>query len=265
VQSFRLHSPAPGLAAFLVLIASVVAWLIARPIAGYIAGILWCGLLLFPAVIRHRFRVKQDPFYRGYPPGVAISPIVLALILLNGATFLIEILFGGPENPLTLYRLGELDTISVLSAHQYWRLFTALFLHYGMLHLAFNMFALLVLGPPLERQIGPIAFAICYVVSGLGSSIIVVLLAKLRLLPPLELVGASGCVMGIVGAWGGLLLRNRDAPLAKQRLRNVIVIVLMQIAFDLATPNVSLSAHLGGLVTGFSIGLGLRRQPLRGM
>jgi rhomboid protease GluP len=71
--------------------------------------------------------------------------------------------------------------------------------------------------------------------------------------------------MGIVGAWGGLLLRNRDAPLAKQRLRNVIVIVLMQIAFDLATPNVSLSAHLGGLVTGFSIGLGLRRQPLRGM
>jgi rhomboid protease GluP len=134
-----------------------------------------------------------------------------------------------------------------------------------MLHLAFNMFALLVLGPSLERQIGPVAFAVCYLISGLGSSIIVVSLAKLRLLPPLELVGASGCVMGIVGAWGGFLLRNQDAPLAKQRLRNVTVIVLMQIAFDLVTPNVSMSAHLGGLVTGFFLGLGLRRQPFRGM
>jgi len=199
------------------------------------------------------------------PRAITISPVVLALILLNAAVFLIEILFGGPENRLILFRLGELDTISVLYGHQHWRLFTALFLHYGMVHLAFNMFALLVLGPPLERQIGAIAFAICYLLSGLGSSISVVFLAKLRLLPPLELVGASGCVMGIVGAWGGFLLRNQNAPLARQRLRNVIVIVVMQIAFDLVTPNVSMSAHLGGLVTGFLLGLALRHQPVRGM
>ena len=264
-QSFRAHASGARLAALVVLIASVVAWLIARPVAGYIAAILWCGLLLLPAILRHRTRAKHDPFYRARSPAITISPVVLALILLNAAAFLIEILFGGPENPLTLYRLGELDTISVLYAHQYSRLFTALFLHYGMVHLAFNMFALLVLGPPLERQIGAIAFAVCYLLSGLGSSISVVLLAKLRLLPPLELVGASGCVMGIVGAWGGFLLRNRNAPLARQRLRNVIVIVVMQIAFDLVTPNVSMSAHLGGLVTGFLLGLALRHQPVRGM
>src|SRR5438874_3024206 len=191
-QSFRAHVPAPRVPAFLVLIASVVAWVIARPIAGYIAATLWCGLLLLPAILRHRTRAKHDPFYRARSSAITISPVVLALILLNLATFLIEILFGGPENPLTLYRLGELDTISVLYAHQHWRLFTALFLHYGMVHLAFNMFALLVLGPPLERQIGAIAFAVCYLLSGLGSSVSVVLLAKLRLRPPLELVGASG-------------------------------------------------------------------------
>ena len=195
-QSFRAHASGVRLAALVVLIASVVGWLIARPVAGYIAAILWCGLLLLPAILRHRTRAKHDPFYRTRSPTITISPVVLALILLNAAAFLIEILFGGPENPLTLYRLGELDTISVLYAHQHWRLFTALFLHYGMVHLAFNMFALLVLGPPLERQIGAIAFAVCYLLSGLGSSISVVLLAKLRLLPPLELVGASGCIMG---------------------------------------------------------------------
>ena len=265
VQSFRAHASGPRLAALAVLIASGLGWLIARPVAGYIAAIVWCSLLLVPAMLRRRSRAKQEPFYRARSPAITISPIVLALILLNAAAFLIEIIFGGPENPLTLYRLGELDTISVLYAHQHWRLFTALFLHYGVVHLAFNMFALLVLGPPLERQIGAIAFAICYLLSGLGSSITVVLLAKLRLLPPLELVGASGCVMGIVGAWGGFLLRNRDAPFAVERFRNVLIIVLMQIAFDFMTPNVSMSAHLGGLVTGFLLGLTLRRQPVRGM
>ena len=264
-QSFRGQASGARLAALVVLVASGLGWLIARPVAGYIAAILWCSLLLLPAMLRHRTRAKDDPFYRARSPAITISPVVLALILLNAAAFLIEILFGGPENPLTLYRLGELDTISVLYAHQHWRLFTALFLHYGMVHLAFNMFALLALGPPLERQIGAIAFAVCYLLSGLGSSVSVVLLAKLRLLPPLELVGASGCVMGIVGAWGGFLLRNRDAPLAVQRLRNVIVIVLMQIVFDLMTPNVSMSAHLGGLLTGFLLGLTLRCQTVRGM
>src|SRR5437588_322712 len=264
-QIFRGQASGARLAALVVLVASGLGWLIARPVAGYIAAILWCSLLLLPATLRHQTRAKHDSFYRTRSPAITISPVVLGLILLNLATFFVEILFGGPENPLTLYRLGELDTISVLYAHQYWRLFAALFLHYGMVHLAFNMFALLVLGPALERQIGAIAFAVCYLLSGLGSSISVVLLTKLRLLPPLELVGASGCVMGIVGAWGGFLLRNRNAPLARQRLRNVIVIVVMQIAFDLVTPNVSMSAHLGGLVTGFLLGLALRHQPVRGM
>src|SRR5438552_8943687 len=152
-QSFRAPASGPRLAALAVLVASGLGWLIARPIAGYIAAILWCSLLLLPAMLRHRTRARHDPFYRTRSRAITISPVVLALILLNAAVFLIEILFGGPENPLTLYRLGELDTISVLYGHQHWRLFTALFLHYGMVHLAFNMFALLVLGPPLERQI----------------------------------------------------------------------------------------------------------------
>src|SRR5437868_8911313 len=264
-QSFRGQASGARLAALVVLVASGLGWLIARPVAGSLAAILWCSLLLLPALLRHRTRAKSDPSHRRLSPAITISPVVLALILLNTAVFLLEILFGGPENRLTLYRLGEVDTISVLYAHQHWRLFAALFLHYGLVHLAFNMFALLVLGPPLERQIGAIAFAACYLFSGLGSSISVVFLAKLRLLPPLELVGASGCVMGIVGAWAGFLLRNRNAPLAVQRLQNVIVIVLMQIVFDLMTPNVSMSAHLGGLLTGFVLGLALRRQTVRGM
>jgi len=150
----------------------------------------------------------------------------------------------------------------VIFRHQYWRLLAALFLHYGPVHIFFNLFALLLLGPALERQIGGFLFAVCYLVSGIGSSIAVVLLTKLRLLEPVQLVGASGCIMGVVGTWTGFLLRHRHAPLARQRLRNIFVIVLLQLAFDVVTPRVSMSAHLGGLFTGFLLGLLVQTKPV---
>jgi membrane associated rhomboid family serine protease len=181
--------------------------------------------------------------------------VVLTLIIINIAVFILELLAGGSTNELTLHRLGELDTSSVIYRHEYWRLFAALFLHYGPIHIFFNLFALLLLGPPLERQIGGLLFFVCYAVSGLGSSIAVVLLTRLRLLDPVQLVGASGCIMGVVGTWAGFLLRHRHLLLARQRLRNIFVIVLLQLAFDVVTPRVSMSAHLGGLFTGFLLGL----------
>jgi rhomboid protease GluP len=80
-----------------------------------------------------------------------------------------------------------------------------------------------------------------------------------HLTDPGQLVGASGCIMGIVGAWAGYLLRHRHIPLARERLWNVVMIVAIQVAFDRLTPQVSMSAHLCGLVTGFVVGLLLAR------
>ena len=76
-----------------------------------------------------------------------------------------------------------------------------------------------------------------------------------------QLVGASGCIMGIVGAWAGFLMRHRHAAHARQRLANVVMIVAIQIGFDLSTPQVSMSAHLCGLVAGFLLGLVLTPRP----
>jgi len=83
----------------------------------------------------------------------------------------------------------------------------------------------------------------------------VVGLTLLALTRPAQLVGASGSIMGIVGAWGGFLMRHRHEPYARQRLANVAVIVAIQIAFDLSTPQVSMAAHLCGLIAGFFLGL----------
>jgi len=258
LQAFQPQSPGARARAAVVLIASVLAWLLARPIAGWLSAIVWCALLVVPAFLQNRAgaaRYQYRPSGSDRGSAISASPVVLALIIVNIAVFILELLGGGSTNPMTLHRLGELDTSSVIFRHQYWRLLAALFLHYGPIHIFFNLFALLLLGPALERQIGGFLFAVCYLVSGIGSSIAVVLLTKLGLLEPVQLVGASGCIMGVVGTWTGFLLRHRHAPLARQRLRNIFVIVLLQLAFDLVTPRVSMSAHLGGLLTGFLLGL----------
>lgn len=191
------------------------------------------------------------------PGRLGNAPVVVIFILLNIAVFCIELWRGALTNPVTLHRLGALDFFAVIRKGEFWRLFTALFLHYNLLHLVFNLFALYVLGPPLERTIGAVRFAVCYLIAGVGSTGGVVLLTLLKIVQPAELVGASGCIMGIVGAWAGFFLRHRHAWQAKQRLLNILLIIAIQILFDISTPQVSTSAHLCGLVTGFVIGLAI--------
>jgi membrane associated rhomboid family serine protease len=183
------------------------------------------------------------------------APAVFVLILINGLVFLYETHVGNFDNPMVLHRIGALEPMIVLTQHEYWRLFTSLFLHGGLLHLAFNVFALYVLGPPLERSIGTIRFLACYLGSGLASNVGVVALTKAGLIQNAQLIGASGCIMGVVGAWAGFLLRNHRAPFAKERLGNIAFIVVIQIAFDLSTPEVSMASHMCGLVAGFILGL----------
>jgi membrane associated rhomboid family serine protease len=183
------------------------------------------------------------------------APAVLALILLNVVAFLFEISVGDLNDPEVLHRAGALEPYAVVAQGEYWRLFTALFLHGGFTHLLFNIFALYILGPPLERSIGTIRFAVCYLISGLVSSAGVVGLAVVGFVQVGQLVGASGCIMGIVGAWAGFLVRHRHVPQARQRLGNIGLIVVIQIVFDLSTPQVSMAAHLCGLIAGFFLGL----------
>ena len=183
------------------------------------------------------------------------APAVFVLILLNSIAFLYEISAGDLNDPEVLHRVGALEPYAVVVQGEYWRLFTALFLHGGFTHLFFNIFALYILGPPLERSIGTIRFAVCYLLSGLASSAGVVGLAVVGFVQVGQLVGASGCIMGIVGAWAGFLVRHRHVPQARQRLGNIGLIVVIQIAFDLSTPQVSMAAHLCGLIAGFFLGL----------
>ena len=188
-------------------------------------------------------------------PGAGPVSAVWALLVLNALCFGIELLFRGTTDSRVLGLLGALEPAAVIDKHEYWRLLSATFLHYGALHLTVNLFALYILGPPLERLIGSAKFIVGYLLSGLGSSAGVVLLTFLGLTNATQLVGASGAIMGVVGISAGLLLRHRQSPLAGRQLQNILVIVAIQTLFDLWTPQVSLAAHLGGFLSGVGVGV----------
>jgi rhomboid protease GluP len=183
--------------------------------------------------------------------------ITWSLIAVNFAVFVVEIAAGGSTNDQTLERLGGLYP-DLLARHQYWRLLTANFLHYGWEHILFNMLALLILGPFVEQSLGVVGFLALYFASGIGAMGGVLLLQHLHLIQTDALVGASGAIMGLVGATGAILLRlwrRHRAVDIRQQLLRIIWIVILQVVFDALTPMVSSSAHLVGLGWGFVLGL----------
>lgn len=194
---------------------------------------------------------------------VRMSRAVAMLIALNAAMFAAEITIGGSTKFATLHRLGALEPGPVLIAGQYWRLVTAIFLHYGALHLLVNLFALYFFGPTLERAIGSLRFAASYFLCGIMSCAEVAISWRFGWLTADQLVGASGAVMGIVGTWAGVLLRDRHAAHNRSALRSIVFIILVQSAFDYLTPQVSMAAHLGGFTTGVVVGLLIAPRRIR--
>jgi rhomboid protease GluP len=142
--------------------------------------------------------------------------------------------------------------------HEYWRLFTSMFLHVGFLHLLFNMWCLLAAGPMIERFFGNPGFAVIYVLSGIGGA-----LASTAFHPLLVSAGASGAIFGLFGALLGFLVAQHQsvpAALLKPLRASAGSFVAFNIVFGLMSPRIDNAAHLGGLATGFLCGLLLHRR-----
>jgi rhomboid protease GluP len=179
------------------------------------------------------------------------------LIVLNCAMFIAEVMLGGSTNDETLFLLGGLLPEAVIDG-QYWRLVAATFLHAGILHLGMNMFALRLVGPSIEIAKGAPRFLICYFGAGTLSMLTVTLLSWRGILHDQFLVGASGAIMGLIGVSGATALQTwhkSRTKMASQRLNSILMALLIQAAFDLSTPQVSMTAHLAGAAAGFLLGL----------
>jgi membrane associated rhomboid family serine protease len=134
---------------------------------------------------------------------------------------------------------------------EYYRLFTSMFLHYGLLHLLMNMWALWVLGRALEAMLGPVRFLALYLVSGLGGSVAVYLFAN----PHVQTAGASGAIFGLFAALIVLLRKMRLS------VAGVVPVLIVNLIFTFSVPGISIAGHLGGMVTGALVAAGLAYAP----
>lgn len=174
------------------------------------------------------------------------------LLVLNVLMFALEYYMGGGEDGDVLYRLGALCPPAV-RAGEWWRLLSACFLHFGPMHLALNMFGLWLLGPFVEFALGFRRFVFLYLLAGTGSMAAGCVFGFRAGAESLA-VGASGCIMGLVGATAALMLRGwvrERADAAKRRLLLMLTLIIMEIVFDSMVPDVSMTAHLSGAIIGF--------------
>ncbi|MGE5286789.1 MAG: rhomboid family intramembrane serine protease [Micromonosporaceae bacterium] len=132
-----------------------------------------------------------------------------------------------------------------VAAGDWYRLITAAFLHQAPspLHILFNMWALYVVGPPLEQALGRLRFTVVYLASALGGSVLFYFAGA----PNVASVGASGAIFGLFGAWFVVARRLRLDP------RGIIVLIVLNLVISFTIPSIAWQAHVGGLVTGAAL------------
>lgn len=132
---------------------------------------------------------------------------------------------------------------------QFWRLFTPMFLHLGLLHIGFNSYALYIFGPQVERPYGALRFLLIYVLSGISGT------AFSFLFSPNASVGASGAIFGLIGVVGAYLYRYRDRlAMGRSRLMNLVGVIVYNLLYGFVVPSVDNWGHIGGLVAGLALG-----------
>ena len=173
---------------------------------------------------------------------VAKPVMVPVLIALNVAVFLWTVVQAASlaNNAVApLFQAWSLQPADVAEG-QWWRLFTAGFLHFGPLHLAFNMLALWVIGRELEPVLGRIRFLAIYLIGLLGGSAAPFLFGAVSS----QVAGASGAVFGLMGGLAVILRRMRLSA------RPALTLIGINLVLSFVVPNISILGHLGGLVAG---------------
>ncbi|OBF98286.1 rhomboid family intramembrane serine protease [Mycolicibacter sinensis] len=169
--------------------------------------------------------------------GASGAPVVsYGLIALNVLAFIGQMSSAQLDSELVLWSPAVADG-------QIYRLLTSAFLHYGAMHLLLNMWALYVVGPSLEGLLGRARFSALYLLSALGGSVTVYLLAPLTT----ATAGASGAIFGLFGAT--LIVGRR----LRMDVGWVVAVIVINLVFTFTIPRISWQGHLGGLITGLLV------------
>lgn len=173
--------------------------------------------------------------------------------LVSGASGLLR--SSGSEEGLT--RLGALDS-ELVRAGEFWRLFTSLFLHIGLLHLLLNVWALYQLGAVFEMMFGSPRFLFTYFGSGLAAS------AASAFFTDGISAGASGAIFGILGALITGIRRSprwRHQPWTQSLVKQLLGWAALNVIIGFTVPGIDNAAHFGGFIAGLLFGLVPHRVP----
>ena len=179
------------------------------------------------------------------------SLVTYTLIAVNIVMFVLQHTSVQMQQDLVLWPPAVADG-------QYYRLASSAFLHYGLAHIVFNMWALWAVGPQLEQWLGRLRFGVLYGLSGLGGSVLVYLLSPLNS----ATAGASGAIFGLFGATFVLFRR------LQLDVRGIVGLIVINLVITFVLPAVSAQAiswqgHVGGLVTGTVVAAVFADVPAR--
>lgn len=212
-------------------------------------------------VVRTRFALSQRP------------RIVTNIIILINVIIYVTMIIVSLATTQPVGSLGDISSIVIfnfggqvnafVTAGQFWRIFTAMWLHFNILHIGLNMLSLFFIGTIVEMFFGKWRYLLIYLLSGVIGGIVTYFA-----LGPNDgtlLAGASGAIFGVFGALGIFFILNRRAlgPAGNAMIMNWLFWLVLNFAFDFSIPGIGIQDHIGGLVAGLILGFILlprRRQ-----
>lgn len=185
----------------------------------------------------------------------------LIMVLINIGVFIVLEVMGDTENAAFMLANGADYTPIVLQNGEYYRLFTCMFLHFGIQHLFSNMLVLIFLGDTLEKTVGKVRYLMIYLIGGIGGNLLS-LWTDMKTGDFAVSAGASGAVFAVIGALVYIIARNKGKleDLTGKRMVLMAALTLFQ---GFSTVGIDNSAHVGGLITGAILAILLyhKRKP----
>lgn len=188
-------------------------------------------------------------------PRFTVTNIIVAL---NAAVFVVMVIMGADwlmptEANMHVYIQFGANNAAATTNGEWWRLVTSMFIHYGILHIAVNMWALHQAGAFLERLQGRSVYAITYLACGIAGGFASIIWRGDQSWS----AGASGAIFGVYGAILGYMLReHRGLPQAvyKPIIKSTVTFAIFNIIFGMSVPAIDNAAHMGGFVCGIVFG-----------
>lgn len=190
-------------------------------------------------------REPADPRLSAPRPSPSTPMVTYTILAITIGIYILQeasgFIFGGVDIPASL---GMKVNERIIQG-EYWRLLTPMLLHGSVLHIAFNMYALFIFGPGLERQFGRLRFLALYIISGFAGNVASFIFS------PANSLGSSTAIFGLIGAQGVFLYLNRSlfAGMARQAIGQIVTIAAINLFIGLS-PGIDNWGHIGGLVGG---------------